>query len=315
MEDRMAVTAAQINELRKSTGAGMLDCKKALEETAGDFEKAVDFLRTKGLAAAAKKAGRAATEGMVAAFVSDDLKSGVLLEINSETDFVAKNDTFQAFVASIGRHILDTSPADVESMLTQTFSGDASKTVQTYVNGSISIIGENIQIRRFAKFDVEGDGCIGSYIHAGGKIGVLVQIASPAVSAANKDLLKGFLRDIAMHTAAAAPAFVSRDQVPTDVLDREKEVYRAKAKESGKPDAIIEKIIDGQINKYYADICLIEQAFVKDTDKTIQQVAKECGASAGGNVSVTRFERFVLGEGLQKKESDFAAEVAAAAGL
>jgi elongation factor Ts len=311
----MAVTAAQINELRKSTGAGMLDCKKALEETAGDFEKAVDFLRTKGLAAAAKKSGRAATEGMVAAFVADDLKCGVLLEINSETDFVAKNDTFQAFVASIGQHILATSPADVESMLAQPFSGDASKTVQTFVNGSISIIGENIQIRRFAKFDVEGDGCIGSYIHAGGKIGVLVQIASPAVSAANKDLLQGFLRDIAMHTAAAAPAFVSRDQVPTDVLDREKEVYRAKAKESGKPDAIIEKIIDGQINKYYADICLVEQAFVKDTDKTIQQVAKECGAAAGGNVSITRFERFVLGEGLQKKESDFAAEVAAAAGL
>jgi len=311
----MAVTAAQINELRKATGAGMLDCKKALEETGGEFEKAVDFLRTKGLAAAAKKAGRAATEGMVAAFVSDDLKSGVLLEINSETDFVAKNDTFQAFVASIGRHILATSPTDVEAMLTQTFSGDASKTVQTYVNGSISIIGENIQIRRFAKFDVQGDGCIGSYIHAGGKIGVLVQIASPAVSAANKDLLQGFLKDVAMHTAAAAPSFVSRDQVPTEVLDREKEVYRAKAKESGKPDAIIEKIIDGQINKYYADICLIEQPFVKDTDKTIQQVTKECGTAAGGNVAVTRFERFVLGEGLQKKESDFAAEVAAAAGL
>jgi elongation factor Ts len=311
----MAVTAAQINELRKSTGAGMLDCKKALEETGGDFEKAVDFLRTKGLAAAAKKAGRAATEGMVAAFVSDDLKSGVLLEVNSETDFVAKNETFQAFVASIGQHILATSPTGVEAMLAQTFSGDATKTVQTYVNGSISIIGENIQIRRFAKFDVKGDGCIGSYIHAGGKIGVLVQIASPAVTAANKDVLQGFVKDVAMHTAAAAPAFVSRDQVPTDVLDREKEVYRAKAKESGKPDAIIEKIIDGQINKYYADICLIEQAFVKDTDKTILQVAKECGAAAGGNVSVTRFERFVLGEGLQKKESDFAAEVAAAAGL
>ena len=311
----MAVTSAQINELRKSTGAGMLDCKKALEETGGEFEKAVDFLRTKGLAAAAKKSGRAATEGMVASFVSDDLKQGVLLEINSETDFVAKNDTFQGFVANVGQHILATSPADVEAMLAQPFSGDASKTVQTYLSESISIIGENIQIRRFAKFDVEGDGCIGSYIHAGGKIGVLVQIASPPVTPANKDLLQVFLRDIAMHTAAAAPAFVSRDQVPSDVLDREKEVYRSKAKESGKPDAIIEKIIGGQINKYYADICLNEQAFVKDTDKTIQQVAKECGVAAGGNVSVTRFERFVLGEGLQKKESDFAAEVAAAAGL
>jgi elongation factor Ts len=200
-------------------------------------------------------------------------------------------------------------------MLEQTFTGDASKTVLAYLNESISIIGENLQIRRFAKFDVAGDGCIGSYIHAGGKIGVLVQVASPAVSAANKDLLQGFLRDIAMHAAAAAPSFVSRDQVPGEILDREKEVYRSKAKESGKPDAIIEKIIDGQINKYYAEICLIEQAFVKDTDKTIQQVAKECGNAAGGTVSITRFERFVLGEGLQKKESDFAAEVAAAAGL
>jgi len=311
----MAVTAAQINELRKSTGAGMLDCKKALEETGGEFEKAVDFLRTKGLAAAAKKAGRAATEGMVAAFVSDDLKRGVLLEINSETDFVAKNDTFQAFVANIGQHILAASPADVAALLEQPFTGDASKTVLAYLNASISIIGENIQIRRFATFTVDGDGCIGSYIHAGGKIGVLVQVASPAVSAANKEQLQGFLKDIAMHSAAAAPAFVSRDQVPTDVLDREKEVYRTKAKESGKPDAIIEKIIDGQINKYYADICLIEQAFVKDTDKTIQQVVKECGNAVGGAVSITRFERFVLGEGLQKKESDFAAEVAAAAGL
>ena len=311
----MAVTAAQINELRKSTGAGMLDCKKALEETGGDFEKAVDFLRTKGLAAAAKKAGRAATEGMVAAYVSDDLKSGVLLEINSETDFVAKNDTFKAFVAKIGQHILAASPADVTTLLEQPFTDDKSKSVLEYLNASIAIIGENLQIRRFAKFDVEGDGLIGSYIHAGGKIGVLVQISSPAVTAANKDALQGFVKDIAMHSAAAAPSFVCRDQVPSDVLDREKDVYRAKAKESGKPDAIIEKIIDGQINKYYADICLIEQAFVKDTDKTIQQVAKECGTASGGIVSITRFERFVLGEGLQKKESDFAAEVAAAAGL
>ncbi len=311
----MAITAAQINELRKATGAGMLDCKKALEQTEGDFEKAVDFLRTKGLAAAAKKAGRAATEGMVAAFISDDLKIGVLLEINSETDFVAKNEKFQAFVASIGAHILATSPADVDAMLAQPFCAEPSKTVQAYLSESISIIGENLQIRRFAKYDVPGDGQIGAYIHAGGKIGVMVQISSPAVTPANRDALQGFVKDVAMHAAAAAPAFVSRDQVPVDVLDREKEVYRAKAKESGKPDAIIEKIIGGQINKFYADICILEQAFVKDTDKTIQQVATECGKAVGGSVAVTRFERFVLGEGLQKKESDFAAEVAAAAGL
>jgi len=311
----MAVTAAQINELRKSTGAGMLDCKKALEETGGDFEKAVDFLRTKGLAAAAKKAGRAATEGMVAAFVSEDLKSGVLLEINSETDFVAKNDTFQAFVANIGKHILAASPANVAALLEQPFSGDASKTVLEYLNASISIIGENLQIRRFEKFDVTGDGCIGSYIHAGGKIGVLVQIASPAVTPANKDVILGFVKDIAMHSAAAAPRYVNQDQVDTDVLEREKDIYRAKAKESGKPDAIIEKIIEGQVKKFFAEICLVEQQFVKDTDKSIQQVTADCGKAAGGPVSITRFERYVLGEGLEKKESDFAAEVAAAAGL
>ena len=311
----MAITAAQINELRKATGAGMLDCKKALEQTDGDFEKAVDFLRTKGLAAAAKKSGRAATEGMVAAFVSDDLKTGVLLEINSETDFVAKNDVFKSFVANIGNHILATSPADCAAMLEQPYNGDTSKTVQTYLNESISVIGENIQIRRFARFVVPGNGCIGSYIHAGGKIGVLVQIESPAVSAGNKDALQTLVKDLAMHSAAAAPRYVTRDQVPADVLEREKDIYRAKAKESGKPDAIIEKILVGQINKFYGDICLNEQIFVKDTDKTIPQVIKETGAAVGGSITITHFERIVLGEGLEKKESDFAAEVAAAAGL
>ncbi|NVN90974.1 MAG: elongation factor Ts [Desulfuromonadales bacterium] len=311
----MAITAAQINELRKATGAGMLDCKKALEQTDGDYEKAVDFLRTKGLAAAAKKSGRAATEGMVAAFVSDDLKTGVLLEINSETDFVAKNDVFKAFVANIGNHIMTASPVDCAAMLAQPYSGDASKTVQTYLNESISVIGENIQIRRFARFVVPGNGCIGSYIHAGGKIGVLVQVESPAVTADNREALQSLVKDLAMHSAAAAPRYVTRDQVPADVLEREKDIYRAKAKESGKPDAIIEKILVGQINKFYGDICLNEQIFVKDTDKTIPQVVKETGAAVGGAITITNFERFVLGEGLEKKESDFAAEVAAAAGL
>lgn len=311
----MAITAAQINELRKSTGAGMLDCKKALEENDGDFEKAVDFLRTKGLAAAAKKAGRVATEGMVAAFIAGDLKSGALVEVNSETDFVAKNEKFQTFVANIGEHILTTSPADCSAMLVQPYSGDKSKDVQTYLSESISVIGENLQIRRFVKFDVTGNGLVGSYIHAGGKIGVLVQIESPAVTDANVEALKVFARDIAMHSAAAAPRFVSRDQVPGDVLEREREIYRVKAKESGKPDAIIEKILDGQVNKFYAEICLNEQVYVKDTDKTIQQVIKEVSTAVGGPVTIVRFERFGLGEGLEKKESDFAAEVAAAAGL
>jgi len=216
----MAVTAAQINELRKSTGAGMLDCKKALEETAGDFEKAVDFLRKKGLAAAAKKAGRVATEGAVGTYIHAGGKIGVMVEINCETDFVAKTDNFQTFV-----------------------------------------------------------------------------------------------KDIAMHIAAASPQFVRREEVPVDVLEREKEIYRAKARETGKPDNIIEKIIEGQINKFYADICLLEQAYVKDPDKTILQYLNETISKIGENMSIRRFTKYVLGEGLEKKESDFAAEVAAAAGL
>jgi len=216
----MAITATQINELRKSTGAGMLDCKKALEETEGDFEKAIDFLRKKGLSAAAKKAGRIATEGAVGTYIHAGGKIGVMVEINCETDFVAKNENFQTFV-----------------------------------------------------------------------------------------------KDIAMHIAAASPQFVRREEVSADVLEREKDIYRAKARETGKPENIIEKIIEGQINKFYADICLLEQAYVKDPDKTIQQYLNETIAKIGENMSIRRFTKYVLGEGLEKKESDFAAEVAAAAGL
>ena len=216
----MSITATQINELRKITGAGLLDCKKALEETAGDQEKAVDYLRKKGLAAASKKAGRIASEGMVGSYIHAGGKIGVLVEVNCETDFVAKNELFQSFV-----------------------------------------------------------------------------------------------RDIAMHIAAASPQYVRREEVAADVLEREKDIYRAKARETGKPENIIEKIIEGQVNKFYADICLLEQAYVKDPDKTVQTYLSETIASIGENISIRRFAKFVLGEGLAKKESDFAAEVAAAAGV
>jgi elongation factor Ts len=215
----MSVTAAQVSELRKATGAGLMDCKRALTETGGDHEKAIDYLRTKGLAAASKKAGRVATEGAVGSYIHAGGKIGVLVEVNCETDFVAKNETFQAFV-----------------------------------------------------------------------------------------------RDIGMHIAAANPLYVRREEVPAELIEREKEIYRAKAKESGKPDAIVEKIIEGQINKFYADICLLEQPFVKDPDKTIQTFLNETIATIGENMSVRRFAKFVLGEGLAKKECDFAAEVAAAVG-
>lgn len=311
----MAVTAAQISELRKSTGAGMLDCKKALEETNGDFEQAVDFLRKKGLAAASKKAGRAATEGMVVAAVSAEGNKGILLEINSETDFVAKNDKFQSFVKDIANHILVAGPATVEELLTQPYCGDSSKTIQTMLNEAISVIGENMQIRRFVGYTVPGAGAVGSYIHAGGKIGVLVEATCDNAAAAQDPAFAAFVKDVAMHAAAASPLYVQRSEVDADVLEREKDIYRSKARESGKPDNIIEKIIDGQVNKFYADICLVEQQFVKDTDKTIQQLTAEVGKALGTAITITRFTKYALGEGLEKKESDFAAEVAAAAGL
>lgn len=297
----MEITASMVNELRKTTGAGLMDCKKALQETGGDMQKAVDYLRTKGLAAASKKAGRAATEGIVTACVAEDGKSGVLLEVNSETDFVAKNETFQSFVADVAKHILAAAPHDVEALLAQPSVADPSKTVQTILTEAIAVIGENIQIRRFERFETAG--VVAAYIHAGGKIGVLVELTGSGE-------LSAVARDVAMHIAAAAPQFVTREEVPADVLEREKEIYRAKARETGKPDTIIEKIIMGQINKFYAEICLVEQQFVKDTDKTVQQYLK----GAGSDVSVVRFARFVLGEGLEKKQCDFAAEVAAAAG-
>jgi elongation factor Ts len=308
----MAITAAQINELRKTTGAGMLDCKKALEEVGGNMEQAVDYLRKKGLAAASKKAGRAATEGMVATALSADGKKGVLVEINSETDFVAKNDKFQDFVKQVADHVLQKDPADMDALLAQAFAGDAAKTVQTLLTEAISVIGENMQIRRFASFSVAGNGMVGSYIHAGGKIGVLVEAAFEGTA---DERLAACLRDVAMHVAAASPAYLQRSEVPTDVLEREKEIYRDKARQTGKPDNIIEKILEGQVNKFYGDICLVEQAFVKDPDKSVQKYLDETGKALGGAISLKRFTKFVLGEGLEKKESDFAAEVAAAAGL
>ncbi|MDY0384134.1 translation elongation factor Ts [Trichlorobacter sp.] len=308
----MAITAAQINELRKTTGAGMLDCKKALEEVGGNMEQAVDYLRKKGLAAASKKAGRAATEGMVATALSADGKKGVLVEINSETDFVAKNDKFQDFVKQVADHVLQKDPANMDALLAQAFAGDAAKTVQTLLTEAIAVIGENMQIRRFASFRVAGNGMVGSYIHAGGKIGVLVEAACEG---ATDERLAACLRDVAMHVAAASPSYLQRSEVPSDVLDREKEIYRDKARQTGKPDNIIEKIIEGQVNKFYGDICLVEQAFVKDPDKSVQKYLDETGKALGGAITLKRFTKFVLGEGLEKKESDFAAEVAAAAGL
>lgn len=310
----MAITAAQINELRKATGAGMLDCKKALEEVGGDMEQAVDLLRKKGLAAASKKAGRAATEGMVTSAVAADGASGVLVEINSETDFVAKNDKFQDFVKQVADHVLQKNPVSLEELMSQPFAGDQSKSVQDLLTESIAVIGENMQIRRFVSYRADA-GVVGAYIHAGGKIGVLVEADCDKPELRNNESVATLLKDVAMHVAAAAPQFLCRDDVDAGLLEREKEIYRSKARETGKPENIIEKIIGGQVNKFYGEICLLEQSFVKDTDKSVQQYVNDCAKQLGCNITLKRFERFVLGEGLEKKEADFAAEVAAAAGM
>lgn len=284
------ITAAMVKELREITGAGMMDCKKALAETDGDQQKAIDYLREKGIAKAEKKAGRIAAEGAVVAYVAADGKTAALAEINSETDFVAQNENFKNLTAKIVKHIADVAPADLAALNDSILDG---KKVSEVVTEAVASIGEKIDIRRFARYSV-ADGRITSYIHMGGKIGVLVEL-----SGGSEELGK----DIAMQIAAAAPTSVDRSGVTEEELAHEREILRAQALEEGKPENIVDKMVEGRMNKYYQEKCLVEQAFVKDPDKTITDVL--------GGVQVHKFARFQLGEGIEKKEEDFAAEVAA----
>ena len=284
------ITAALVKELRERTGAGMMDCKKALTAVEGDMDKAIDFLREKGLAAAAKKAGRIAAEGVVGSFVSADGKIGAIVEVNCETDFVAKTDGFKALVEKIAAHIVATKPADVEALLASELDG---QTVEALVTASVAKIGEKISVRRFALYEAP-EGVVAAYIHGGGKIGVIVELKG-----GNAELGK----DVAMHVAAANPSYLERSQVPAAELEHEKEVLSEQAKNEGKPEKIIEKMVMGRINKYYKEVCLVEQEFVKDPDQTVGKLVKAAGAE------VLAFSRFQLGEGIEKKQEDFAAEV------
>ena len=285
----MAITAAMVKELREKTGAGMMDCKKALTATDGDAAKAIDWLREKGIAKAEKKAGRVAAEGAVGAFVAADGKTGCVVEINCETDFAAGNDQFKELLAKIAEHIVATKPADLDALNDSEIEG---KKVSTLITEATATIGEKISLRRFACYETEGK--LASYIHMGGKIGVLVNLTG------GDDQLG---KDIAMQIAAAAPMAVDRDGVDASALEHEKEVLRKQAEEEGKPANIIERMVEGRINKFYKEVCLNEQIFVKDSEKTIKDVL--------GDVKVTEFTRFQLGEGIEKKQDDFAAEVAA----
>ena len=282
------ITAALVKELREITGAGMMDCKKALVECEGDKDKAIDYLREKGIAKAAKKAGRIASEGVVAA--ASDGKTACIVEINSETDFVAKNDNFQTLVNKIAEHIVACKPADMDALNASQMDG---KTVAELMTEAVASIGEKLSLRRFEVYTTE-DGQLATYIHMGGKIGVIVEL-----SGGDETLGK----DIAMQIAAAKPQCIGRADVDQEALAHEREVLRKQALEEGKPEKIVEKMVDGRINKYYKEVCLVEQEFVKDSDKTIKDIL--------AGVEVRRFARFEMGEGLEKKNEDFAAEVAA----
>ena len=286
------ITAAIVKELRERTGAGMMDCKKALVATEGDMEKAIDFLREKGLSQAAKKAGRVAAEGAVVAYVTEDGKTGAIVEVNCETDFVGKNENFQALAKSIAELIVKTNPADVDALLASEMDG---KTVKDVVTEAIAKIGENISVRRFVRYE-SAEGKVYSYIHGGGKIGVLVDMKG-----GDAELGK----DIAMQVAAANPQFLNRNEVPDSELEHEKDILTEQARNEGKPENIIAKMVMGRINKYYKEVCLVDQEFIRDGDLTISKLLKS------KNADVASFARFQLGEGIEKKQENFADEVAA----
>jgi elongation factor Ts len=302
------ITAAVVKELRERTGVGMMDCKKALAETGGDLEKAIEYLREKGLAAAAKKAGRIAAEGIVNAFIAADKKVGVLVEVNCETDFAAKNDDFQQFVKDVTQLVAAKAPADLAALSTMALA--SGKTVTEVVNGLVATIGENIQVRRFIRFELKSEGIIESYIHMGGKIGVLIECATTKADTANKPEFLTLVKDLAMQVAAAKPEYVRRDEVTADVLEREKAIYKAQAMNEGKPEAIAEKIMTGRLEKFYKEVCLNEQVFIKDNEQTIAKLLQAANSQLGGeNIVINRFARFEKGEGIEKKKDDFANEV------
>ncbi len=300
------ISAAQVKELRDMTGSGIMDCKRALQESDGDIEKAVAWLREKGIAKAEKKSARVAAEGAVVAKIADDKKSGVLVEINVETDFAANTDKFKAFTDIVATHILAKKPADVEELMAQTLFNDESKTVELFQKEAIADIGENTSIRRFAVYEVEGNGAVASYIHMGGKIGVFVEFGTDDDSIITDSKFADFAKDIAMQVAAANPKWLTREDVPEADLEKEKEIIINKNLNEGKPEKIIkERILPGNIEKFYKENCLVEQEFVKDDTKTIATYTKEFG----NNVSIRRFTRFEMGEGIAKKEENFAEEV------
>ena len=286
------VTASLVKELREKTGAGMMDCKKVLTETDGDMEKAIELLRERGIAKAAKKSGRVAAEGLVEAYISEDGKVGAIVEVNSETDFVAKNEEFKTFVMNVAKQVVEKNPKDVEELLNQEATFEAGKTVNEALIGKIATIGENLSIRRFARF--ESKGLLEKYIHGDGKIAVLINMAK-----GDKELAK----DLCMQIAAARPEYLNEESVPAERVEKEKEILKVQTMNEGKPEAIAEKIVQGRIGKFFEEICLVDQVFVKDSSMKVSELLKQKDGE------IVEFARFEKGEGIEKKEENFAEEV------
>ena len=312
----MAITAAMVKELREISGAGMMDCKKALTATEGDMDKAMEFLREKGLATAQKKASRIAAEGIVMLKVAEDSKKAVAVEVNAETDFVAKNEKFQAYVAQVAEQALETEAADIDAFLAEPWKFDTSKTVNEALAGQVAVIGENMKIRRFQKVE-ETEGFVASYTHMGGKIGVLVDVVTDVVN----DEIKEMAKNVAMQIAALNPKYTNRNEVSEEYIAHEKEILMAQIqndpKESQKPEKVIQGMISGRINKELKEICLLDQVYVKAEDgkQSVEKYVAEVAKANGANVTIKGFVRYETGEGIEKKEEDFAAEVAKQMGM
>ena len=312
----MAITAAMVKELREISGAGMMDCKKALTATEGDMDKAMEFLREKGLATAQKKASRIAAEGIVMLKVAEDSKKAVAVEVNAETDFVAKNEKFQAYVAQVAEQALETEAADIDAFLAETWKFDTTKTVNEALAGQVAVIGENMKIRRFQKVEEE-NGFVASYTHMGGKIGVLVDVVTDVVN----DEIKEMAKNVAMQIAALNPKYTNRSEVSEEYIAHEKEILMAQIqndpKESQKPEKVIQGMISGRINKELKEICLLDQVYVKAEDgkQSVEKYVAEIAKANGANVTIKGFVRYETGEGIEKKEEDFAAEVAKQMGM
>lgn len=299
-------TNKDVMKLREQTGVGMMDCKKALLETDGNFDEAVKYLREKGMASAAKKASRVAAEGLVKCLVSADKKIGVAVEINCETDFVARSEQFVALVDNIAKHLLQSNAATVEAALEEKYVGDTAKTLSVLIAEATAAIGEKISFRRFTKFALKADGIIDSYIHMGGKIGVLVELEGKAPQSE----LQALAHNICMQIAASKPQVIAIEDCDPKALEAEREILTVQAQNEGKPAAVIQKMVDGRIHKYYKEVCLLEQEYVLDAALSVKQVVAEIAKKSGADIKVTRFIRYEMGEGIEKRVDNFVDEIA-----